>query len=248
LGVTTHNSSIPNKKDIKKLKEFVELTMSMTANYQPIIIRELLRRGGQASKNELAIALILEDQDEFNFWRKTVMRWPYETLRKKHGIVNYHSASEIFELPFDLSNPVETEEILELCEEKISAFKKKIIPKKSGIRYKLIEQSKGCCQACGAFGDSENPLDIDHIVPQSKAKNGMIKTAVGDMLDMNDEANLQVLCAACNRGKKDQGEFNFKPSEARLTEAISGILDRATEMGFDVEKILEDACRSAVTD
>lgn len=46
---------------IEDLREFVENKMSMTANYQPVILRELLLRGGVATKEQLTHALMKED-------------------------------------------------------------------------------------------------------------------------------------------------------------------------------------------
>ncbi len=244
MAIIADNSPDFEKKDLKVLEEFVSYKMSMTANYQPVIIRELLVRGGSATKDELALALLLEQPDVVEYWRNIVMKWPYKTLLKKHGLIAYRSKTKTFELLFDLSDPKDVAEISKLCDAKIATFRKLAISKASGIRYKLIEQAKGCCQACGSLGANESPLDIDHIVPQSKARNGKVKTAGGIVIGVDDEENLQVLCAACNRGKRDQGHFNFKPSQERLTDAIVGIIDRALEQGMDVNSILANAWKS----
>jgi hypothetical protein len=60
MAIIADNSPDFEKKDLKVLEEFVSYKMSMTANYQPGIIRELLVRGGSATKDELALALLLE--------------------------------------------------------------------------------------------------------------------------------------------------------------------------------------------
>lgn len=246
--IMNNNKSLEDQQQqLEKLKDFVTTKMTMTANYQPVIIRELLKRGGKATQGELALALLQEDQDVMDYWRRILMRWPYKTLRDKHGIVKYVATTKTFHLLFNLSESDEVKEISELCNVRISNFKKQTIPKKSGIRFKLIEQAKGCCQACGAFGDKENSLDIDHIIPQSKAKNGKVKTELGDIVGVHDERNLQVLCETCNSGKKDQGHFNFKPSEKRITEAVSEIMKRAIELGFDHKEIIDNALKSAAS-
>ena len=225
-------------RDLKALREFVDSEMSMTANYQPVIIRQLLIQGGRATKDELMLALLLEQPDVINYWRSILMKWPKLILVKKHKLILYRSKTKTFELLFDLSNSEEVSVISKICDVKIAKFRKFAVRKESGIRYKLIEQAKGCCQACGSLGTLENPLDIDHIVPQSKAKEGKIRSAQGVLIGVNDEENLQVLCIACNRGKRDQGHFNFKPSEERLTEAVTEIVNRAKDLGMDVDKIL----------
>lgn len=225
------------KQDLTRLREFVNSEMSMTANYQPVIIRQLLIQGGHATKDELMLALLLEQPDVINYWRSILMKWP-KLILVKHKLIVYRSETKTFELLFDLSNAKEVSVISKMCDVKIAKFRKFAVRKESGIRYKLIEQAKGCCQACGSLGTLENPLDIDHVVPQSKAKEGKIKTAQGVLIGVNDEENLQVLCIACNRGKRDQGYFNFKPSEERLTKAVTEIVNRAKDLGMDVDKIL----------
>jgi 5-methylcytosine-specific restriction endonuclease McrA len=236
-----------DQQQLVKLKDFVKNKMTMTANYQPVILRELLTNGGTATQNELCLALLQGDQDVMDYWRRTLMRWPLDTLRNKHQLIEYQASNKTFKLLFDLSSIEEVTEIVEVCEDKISKFNKQAIPKKASTRFKLIEQAKGCCQACGALGNKTTPLDIDHIIPQSKAKNGKIKTSNGEFINVNDESNLQVLCSSCNRGKKDQGHFNFKPSEKRLTEAVSEILQKAIELGFNTNEIIKNAQKFATS-
>jgi 5-methylcytosine-specific restriction endonuclease McrA len=213
--------------------------MSMTANYQPVIIRELLKRNGEATKDELALALLIEDRDTFNYWRKVLMTWPKSTLVKKHAIIQYCSKTKSFLLPFDLSDQGIVKEVVDMCDEKISKFGN-VSPKKlASLRYKLIEQAKGICQACGAVPSSDNPLDIDHIVPRSKSKNGKVKNSLDESVDVDDESNLQVLCAKCNRGKRDSGSYNFKPSAKRIEDALSGIISLAQELGLDISLMIK---------
>ena len=59
-----------------ELENFLLEKMSMTANYQPVIIRELLRRDGTATVDELLKSLIVEDQILLSRWRLILMNWP----------------------------------------------------------------------------------------------------------------------------------------------------------------------------
>jgi len=235
------SSSSSEKQNLESLRSFVANTMSMTANYQPVIIRELLRRNGEATKDELALALLIEDRDTFNYWRKILMTWPKSTLEKKHAIMQYCSKTKSFSLPFDLANEGLVEEIVGMCEEKISQFGGASPKKLASLRYKLIEQAKGVCQACGSLPSSDNPLDIDHIVPRSKSKNGKVKNSLGESVDVDDEKNLQVLCAKCNRGKRDAGSYNFKPSKERIEDVLAGVISLAQEMGLDVNSLIQQS-------
>lgn len=53
------------------------------------------------------------------------------------------------------------------------------------------------------------PMDVDHIIPSSKAnKYGKIQKD-GRWIDVNAIENLQALCFACNRGKRDTDTTDF---------------------------------------
>lgn len=229
------------KSDLTLLKEFVLSKMSMTANYQPVIIRELLRRNGRVNKEELALALLLADVETISYWESILMRWPKLTLQNKHSIVHYDSKTQVFQLLHDLSDSDLADEIIDICDKKIAEFSKPLGTKIASLRYSLIEESKGMCQACGAIPSTTNTLDIDHIIPKSKAKNGKVKTAQNETVDVDDKRNLQVLCAKCNRGKRDSGSFNFKPDKTRLEHVIVNALVKARELGFSTNEILEAA-------
>ena len=71
------------------------------------------------------------------------------------------------------------------------------------LRYQVLQKSGGCCKLCGCRGTADNPIHVDHIKPRSlHPKLALV------------ESNLQVLCKACNLGKsnKDETDWRFKPS------------------------------------
>jgi ATP adenylyltransferase len=64
----------------------------------------------------------------------------------------------------------------------------------------VLAESERRCALCGA-SEKERPLDIDHIIPTWRG-------------GKSDKANLQVLCARCNRPKGNRDIRNFRgPSE-----------------------------------
>lgn len=73
-------------------------------------------------------------------------------------------------------------------------LKKKSPRKPTGLskRYEVLKRDGFKCVKCGATGE-DSRLEIDHIVP--KAQGGS-----------NAKANLQTLCFACNRGKRDEAD------------------------------------------
>ena len=72
------------------------------------------------------------------------------------------------------------------------------------IRYKVLDIYPAKCMCCGA-GSSKSPLHVDHIKPRSKYPELS--------LEFN---NLQILCEACNIGKSNKSETDFRSKEERL--------------------------------
>lgn len=71
------------------------------------------------------------------------------------------------------------------------------------LRYRVLARYGGCCMLCKTGGDKNNPIQVDHIKPRSRYPG----------LELV-ESNLQVLCKACNQGKSntDQTDWRFRPS------------------------------------
>jgi hypothetical protein len=75
------------------------------------------------------------------------------------------------------------------------------------LRYRVLQRAGGSCKLCGCRATPENPLQVDHIKPRSTHPELALV-----------EANLQVLCKACNMGKsnKDATDWRFRASRELL--------------------------------
>ena len=223
-------------KTENELKDFLLNKMSMTENYQPVVIRELLHRGGNASQDELSKSLMLENQVLLAYWKGRLMTWPKKTLTK-HKIISYDRKSQQFKLLVDLKKSNRIKELINICDKKIKAFNSPLIRREASVRFKLIEErAKGRCEACGVLARVK-PLDVDHIVPKAVAErnrgiwHGKVPDRNNNMIGVDDFDNLQMLCETCNRGKRDQGKFHdFRPSNDSLVEAVNSIILRAQEI------------------
>ena len=223
-------------KTENELKDFLLNKMSMTENYQPVVIRELLHRGGSASQDELSKSLMLENQVLLAYWKGRLMTWPKKTLTK-HKIISYDRKSQQFKLLVDLKKSNRIKELINICDKKIKAFNSPLIRREASVRFKLIEErAKGRCEACGVLARVK-PLDVDHIVPKAVAErnrgiwHGKVPDRNNNMIGVDDFDNLQMLCETCNRGKRDQGKFHdFRPSNDSLVEAVNSIILRAQEI------------------
>jgi diadenosine tetraphosphate (Ap4A) HIT family hydrolase len=69
-------------------------------------------------------------------------------------------------------------------------------PITDSLRFRVLKDSGGRCALCGA-SKHETSLDVDHIIPRSKR-------------GKTEYENLQVLCAKCNRSKRDQDSTDFR--------------------------------------
>lgn len=223
-------------KTTDELENFLLEKMSMTANYQPVIIRELLRRNGTATVDELLKSLMIEDQILLSRWRLVLMNWPKKTLTK-HELISYDRKTTKFKLLVDIKTSNKIEKLIHICDKKIKTFNSPLIRREASLRFKVIEQrAKGRCEACGVLARIK-PLDLDHIVPKAEAErnrgrwHGKVPDRHGNMIGVDDFDNLQMLCETCNRGKRDQGKFHdFRPSHESLVEAVSSIIVRAQEI------------------
>lgn len=68
------------------------------------------------------------------------------------------------------------------------ASRPKRIPLTPRARYRVMERDSFRCVLCGATASTENPLEVDHVLPVSRG-------------GTNEPANLRTLCLECNRGK-----------------------------------------------
>lgn len=75
------------------------------------------------------------------------------------------------------------------------------------LRYRVLQKAGGSCRLCGCRATPENPIQVDHIKPRSLHPELALV-----------ESNLQVLCKACNLGKsnRDDTDWRFKASRELL--------------------------------
>ena len=211
------------------LTEFLRDRMEMTDVYQPVIIRELLLHNGKRTKAELAAAIAAHDLAAKDYYEKIVMRWPKKTLTK-HGIVEYLPQERTFRLIADPGDAASRRRAIRLCEERLGEHLEKkrsnVGPPDRGasIRYDVLKKAHGKCQLCGVSSEI-SPIDIDHVIPKSKAdKHGKVNFK-GRKIDVNDRNNLQALCFRCNRAKRDTDQTDFRKQKKLVRDRIPEIVE-----------------------
>ncbi len=228
------------KSTYEDLLTFVKYEMETSANYQPLIIRALLKSGGKMTALDLSKELMLGNDLEVGKYRSILMRYPKKTLMKR-GIIQYDRKSKVFELLARSGEERMIEQIVECCDRELAKWRLAVQrTESSSLRYDLIDEAGGRCQACGALAHN-SPLHIDHIVPKDLAKRGRVATADGQRIDVESRENLQVLCETCNCGKRASSRTDFRPSEERLLESLIATLGHAADLGYDVNSMTATA-------
>jgi 5-methylcytosine-specific restriction endonuclease McrA len=178
----------------------------MSHVYQPIMMREILKRRGRASREDIARAILSEDKSQIEYYEEITGRMPGPVL-SRHKIVekdgrDYRLVDRLVGLTND-----ERADLIDLCSRKLQEYVEKrgtapwehrrrsagYIP--GSLRYEIIRRAAGRCEACG-ISVEERALEVDHIIPRNKGGS-------------DDPTNLQALCYVCNSQKRDRDETNF---------------------------------------
>jgi ATP adenylyltransferase len=194
-----------------RLSEFISTKMRMSHIYQPVMIRELLVRGGEASVAEIAAALLAHDPSQVEYYGLRTKNMVGKVLTNNGITEVIKSGKNItgYELP-DAENlsPSERDELIEACDAAIAKFLRErgdqIWSHRSTasgyisgtLRYEVLKRAKFRCELCGTSAE-EKALEVDHILPRSKGGS-------------DNEVNLQALCYSCNAMKRDRDDTDFR--------------------------------------
>ena len=193
----------------EELVEFITNKMSMQHIYQPLLIKTLVECGGSATVRQIAQAVLSNDESQLHYYEQRIKQMPVEVLNK-HGVLARDG--ELVSLNLKKSSLKEKSELLMLCEQKMREFVQDnddiwdsrfaTAPVSTGVRYEVLKRANKRCELCGVQEGDEGyedrlPLHIDHIVPRSKGGS-------------NEIDNLQVLCRACNLGKSNRDDTDFR--------------------------------------
>jgi ATP adenylyltransferase len=191
-----------------QLKHFINNEMKMRQIYQPLMLMELLKgMNGSASVQDIAQAILNKDPTQVEYFSHVVKNMVGKVLTKNHGIATKNN--DVYSLigSGELSK-AETEELIDLCEKKISEFEKNRgaavwshrrrghRPISGSIRYQVLAAAKGRCELCGITNE-EKMLEVDHIFPKSLG-------------GKDDLSNYQALCYSCNASKRNTDDTDFR--------------------------------------
>jgi hypothetical protein len=170
------------KTIFKRLSEFISTKMRMSHIYQPVMIRELLVRGGAASVDEIAASLLAHDPSQVEYYGLRTKNMVGKVLTNNGITEVIKSGRNItgYEIPeAENLNPSERDKLIEACDIAIAKFLRKRGDQiwshqstASGyisgtLRYEVLKSAKFRCVLCGTSAE-EKALEVDHILPRSQ--------------------------------------------------------------------------------
>ena len=188
-----------------ELIDFVNNKMRMSHVYQPLVLEFLAQSGGKATLHQLATMMAAADEAAVSFYSNKINTMPIPVLRERGAV---HSDGDLIALTTDELTYEQRAALIAACESRIARFLAErgegvwsglieTLPVPESIRYQVLARDRKCL-LCGAGPDAIQ-LQVDHIIPRSQGGS-------------NDIANLQVLCATCNRGKSNRDDRDFNQS------------------------------------
>jgi ATP adenylyltransferase len=205
-----HLRAMSSTRTFHRLETYIREQMRMSHVYQPVMLQVLLEKGGTASTEDVAKALLSYDRSQVEYYeirtRNMVgkvlsQNGVIEPIKDGRRIVGYRLATG------DLTEH-ETAALIELCGQRLSAY---INQRGDGIwghrslsdgyvagsvRYEVLRRAKHRCELCGAH-EEQAALHVDHIVPRAKGGS-------------DDLSNFQALCVTCNTNKRDRDDTDFR--------------------------------------
>lgn len=196
----------------ERLRNFILKRMQMQHVYQPVMLKELLSRGGSATVAEIASALLAKDQSQIEYYEQITKNMVGDVLTNRNGItrkIKEGNRVRGFDLPgFQELSREEVLQLIDLCQSEIDEFVSERGEriwshrlKSSGyisgtVQFEVLKRAKFRCELCGTL-DGDKALQVDHILPRNHG-------------GLDDISNLQALCYSCNAMKRDRDDTDFR--------------------------------------
>lgn len=192
--------------EFAELADFIQRRMRMSHVYQPVLLMTLLKNGGKSSAEDIARALLNQDQSQLEYYQ-AITRDMVGKVLQRHQLI--HKDGQRYHLTgWEKLTPDEVQTLIALCQtrlddylerrgDKIFEHRRKSAGYVSGtLRYEVLKRTGFHCELCGISADKK-ALEVDHIVPRNHAGS-------------DDLSNLQALCYSCNAMKRDRDATDFR--------------------------------------
>lgn len=205
----------------ENIKAFLTKEMRQSHIYQPVMIKELLEKGGSSQAKDIAQAILSHDPTQIEYYTQIVRNMPGRVLTRNRGITTRDG--DVYHLigAGDLSNE-QRAELIAICDRSVQANleargeaiwshrRRGHRPISGSIRYLVLSRASFRCELCGVSADERN-LEVDHIHPKS--------LAAGDELE-----NYQALCYSCNAAKRNTDNSDFRDFKTFYGQRENGCL------------------------
>ena len=104
-----------------ELSHFIHKEMRMSHVYQPVMLMELLKRGGSASTRDIAKALLAEDISQIEYYERITKKMPGRVLTTNLGITEKQGDSYHLK-GFDDLSVTEVQKLFDLCADEHRSF------------------------------------------------------------------------------------------------------------------------------
>lgn len=199
-----------SSSDFGVLADFIQHRMRMSHVYQPVMLMQLLKNGGVATTEEIARALLSQDQSQIEYYQ-AITRAMVGSVLRRHGLIS--KEGQDYRLKgWESLRSDEIQELVKLCQQRLEGY----VAKRGGrifehrrksagyisgtLRYEVLKRAGFHCELCGISAEKK-ALEVDHIVPRNH-----------DGTD--DSSNLQALCYSCNAMKRDRDATDFRAVRA----------------------------------
>ena len=104
--------------NFKDLKDFIQNQMRMSHIYQPVMLIEVLKRGGYASAEQIAKAILNHDPTQVDYYKEVVKNMVCKVLTSNRGITE--KTGDTYSLiNYEKLTKTQTKELISLCQEKL---------------------------------------------------------------------------------------------------------------------------------
>jgi len=189
-----------------ELKDFLasKSGLRMSHVYKPIMLLEVLRRDGQATKEQIAQAFLLSDSTQVDYYRRRIVHPMPGTRLVRDGLLekegdSYRVTGVLAELTDSQQQEVEgilQQRIADYLDIRNPFGESNLDAVPGSVRFDVLRRAGGRCELCGA-SSRDIQIDVDHIIPRAKGGS-------------NDPSNLQALCRTCNAQKRDRDDTDFR--------------------------------------